>query len=157
MLQTCRKLIDEGRIGKIIGREPTVSITGRRVFILILFSLTGPHRGEPIPVVVDTHVTGSLEFENGAIVTITTSFDVWDSEMPRIEIYGTEGTICLNDPDPLDGPNLFGGPVLLRTKKEYRWGDFPRSENHPRLDRSSRDAPVQLHCPYEEQPGHRPG
>ena len=93
--------------------------------------LGGPYKGEMIDVDVDTHVIGNLEFQNGAIVSMTTSFDVWDSEMPRIELYGTKGTICINDIDPLDGPNLFGGPLLLRTMKEYRWYSFPRSENPP--------------------------
>ena len=88
--------------------------------------LGGPHKGEIIDVEVDTHIMGNMEFHNGAIANIITSFDVWDSEMPRIEIYGTEGTICIRDADPLDGPNIFGGPVLLRTKKEYRWAGFPR-------------------------------
>ncbi len=88
----------------------------------------GPHNGETIDVEVDTHIMGNMEFHNGAIANIITSFDVWDSEMPRMEIYGTKGTICINDPDPLDGPNLFGGPVLLRTEKEYRWAGFPRQE-----------------------------
>jgi len=90
--------------------------------------LGGPHKGEFTDVDVDTHVIGNLEFQNGALVNMITSFDVWDSEMPRIELYGTRGTICLNDADPLDGPNIFGGPVLLRTTKEYRWYDFPRPE-----------------------------
>ncbi len=90
---------------------------------------TGPHKEEEINVEVDTHIIGNLEFHNGALANIITSFDVWESEMPRLELYGTEGTICLNDPDPLDGPNIFGGPILLRTKKEYRWNSFPRQEN----------------------------
>ena len=90
--------------------------------------LGGPHKGEIIDVEVDTHVIGNLEFQNGALANMITSFDVWDSEMPRLEIYGTKGTICINDPDPLDGPNIFGGSVLLRTMKEYRWYSFPRPE-----------------------------
>ena len=89
---------------------------------------TEPRRGEIIDVEVDTHITGNLEFVNGAIATIITSFDIWDSELPRIEIYGTEGTICINDMDPLDGPNLFGGPVLLRTKENTRWKGLPRQK-----------------------------
>ena len=39
-------------------------------------------------------------------------FDILDSQLPRLEIYGTEGTICIPDPDPVDGPNIFGGEVL---------------------------------------------
>ena len=87
-----------------------------------------PRRGETVPVDVDTHITGSLEFEDGTIATIITSFDVWDSELPRIEIYGTRGTLCIKDVDPLSGPNLFGGPLLLTTESNYRWRSQPRPE-----------------------------
>lgn len=85
-----------------------------------------PRKGEKIDVEVDTHIAGNLEFMNGAIATMITSFDIWESELPRIELYGTKGTICIPDPDPLDGPNLFGGQVLLRTKDECRWKELPR-------------------------------
>ena len=44
------------------------------------------------------------------------SFDVWESETPRLEIYGTKGTLCIPDPDPGDGANIFHGPVWLRTR-----------------------------------------
>ncbi|WP_255854679.1 Gfo/Idh/MocA family protein [Marinobacterium rhizophilum] len=86
-----------------------------------------PLRGETISVEVDTHVSGTLEFASGAIGTFITSFDVWDSELPRIEIYGTKGTLCIKDVDPLDGPNLFGGKLLLRTEASARWKEMPRS------------------------------
>lgn len=88
-----------------------------------------PRRGETIEVEVDTHITGNLEFVSGAIGTFITSFDVWDSELPRLEIYGTRGTLCLADIDPVDGPNLFGGKVWLRTRDNYRWKTMPRQ--HP--------------------------
>ena len=35
------------------------------------------------------------------------SFDVWAAELPRIEIYGTEGSLSVPD------PNGFGGPVRV--------------------------------------------
>ncbi|MEZ5450013.1 MAG: hypothetical protein R3E89_13935 [Thiolinea sp.] len=41
-------------------------------------------------------------------------------------MYGSKGTLCIADSDPLDGPNLFGGELLLRTEEAYRWGKFPR-------------------------------
>jgi predicted dehydrogenase len=85
-----------------------------------------PNKGKTIDVEVDTHISGNIEFTNGAIATLIASFDVWDSELPRLEIYGTKGTICIRDIDPLDGPNLFGGPVLLRTVDNYRWKGMPR-------------------------------
>ncbi|HHX36857.1 MAG TPA: Gfo/Idh/MocA family oxidoreductase [Clostridiaceae bacterium] len=87
---------------------------------------SNPRRGESIPVDVDTHISANLAFRNGAIGTLITSFDVWDSELPRLEIYGTKGTICLRDVDPLSGPNLFGGDIWLTTRENYRWTSNPR-------------------------------
>ncbi len=87
-----------------------------------------PKKGEIIPVEVDTHITSNLEFANGAIATMITSFDIWESELPRLELYGTKGSICIADPDPVDGPNLFGGKVLLRTMDNYRWKGLPRQQ-----------------------------
>jgi predicted dehydrogenase len=90
-----------------------------------------PNKGKAIDVEVDTHVTGSIEFVNGALVTLVASFDVWDSELPRMEIYGTKGTVCIADIDPVDGPNLFGGKALVRDVDNYRWKGLPRREPFP--------------------------
>ena len=54
------------------------------------------------------------------------SFDVWDSDTPRLEIYGETGTICVADPDPVHGANIFGGEVLYRTRDTARWTHQPR-------------------------------
>ena len=44
------------------------------------------------------------------------SFDIFtETEYPRIELYGTEGTLRVPD------PNTFGGPVLLRKRGEKEW------------------------------------
>lgn len=67
-----------------------------------------PKKGTVIDVEVPTHVAGILDMQSGAVVTILTSFDVWAAELPFIEVYGSEGTISLPD------PNTFGGPVRLR-------------------------------------------
>ena len=48
-----------------------------------------------------------------------------------MEIYGTEGTICIPDLDPLSGPNLFGGPVLFRDAASSRWRGVPRADPLP--------------------------
>ena len=88
--------------------------------------LCGSKSGEPIKVEVPTYISGTMEFSIGVIGTITASFDVWDSQLPRIEIYGTAGTLCIPDVDPLEGPNLFGGPVLIKTKETSRWRGLPR-------------------------------
>jgi predicted dehydrogenase len=80
-----------------------------------------PKNGTKITVDVPTHVAGVLDFENGAIGTIITSFDVWSHRMPNIEIYGTEGSLGVPD------PNGFGGPVLLRRAGEKDWSEAPLS------------------------------
>ncbi len=64
--------------------------------------------GHRIPVEVPTHVAGVLDFASGAVATLITSFDVWAHNLPRIEIYGSEGTLSVPD------PNTFGGPVKVK-------------------------------------------
>lgn len=86
----------------------------------------GPRHGEMMPVGVDTHCLSLIEFESGVIGQMMVSFDVWESETPRLEIYGTQGTICIPDPDPGDGANLFEGDVWLRTRETSRWTMRPR-------------------------------
>ena len=86
----------------------------------------GSRYGEIMPVEVDTHSLSLIEFESGVIGQMMVSFDVWDSETPRLEIYGENGTICIPDPDPGDGANIFQGPVWYRTRAESRWTMRPR-------------------------------
>jgi len=78
-----------------------------------------PKKGKKVDVEVPTHVTGLLRFENGAIGNIITTFDVWGSTLPRIEIYGSEGTLSVPD------PNTFGGPVKIRTHRSDAWQEVP--------------------------------
>ena len=59
--------------------------------------------GQVLPVEVNTHIAGTLEFENGAIATVITSFDVWGSHLPRIEIHGEDGSLTVPDPNRFDG------------------------------------------------------
>ena len=57
-----------------------------------------PLNGKVISVDVATHCAGVLEFVSGAIVNMIMSFDVEAHRLPRLEIYGSEGS--LNCPDP---------------------------------------------------------
>ena len=77
-----------------------------------------PLNGKVVDVEVPTHVASVLDFANGAVATTIMSFDVWATELPRIEIYGTEGTLSVPD------PNSFGGPVRL-LRKGGSWEDVP--------------------------------
>lgn len=91
----------------------------------------GPRNGEWMNVEVNTHSLSMMEFASGAIGNMTISFDIWDSETPRLEIYGTDGTICIPDPDPVHGANNFHGPVWYRTRKTSRWEFQPRPTDRP--------------------------
>jgi predicted dehydrogenase len=88
----------------------------------------GPRNGDWIDVEVDTHSLSLIEFESGAIGSMTMSFDIWDSETPRFEIYGEDGVISIPDPDPVHGANDFHGPVWLRTRETSRWSHQPRPQ-----------------------------
>ncbi len=78
-----------------------------------------PKAGTTIPVEVPTHTIGVLEFASGASGVLVTSFDVWASTLPRIEIYGTDGTLLVPD------PNTFGGPVRMWRKEKKQWEEVP--------------------------------
>jgi predicted dehydrogenase len=83
-----------------------------------------PKHGKVIQVEVPTHVAGIIDFAAGAVGTIITSFDVWKAELPRIEIYGSEGTLSVPD------PNTFGGPVRLWRLNAKEWEDIPLLPNY---------------------------
>ncbi|HUU32328.1 MAG TPA: Gfo/Idh/MocA family oxidoreductase [Phycisphaerae bacterium] len=166
-LQTCRKLIDDGRIGEPIGATAFMMCHGHEswhpdpefyykvgggpmfdmgpYYLTALVSLMGPVRrvtgstritfpertitsqpkaGTKITVDVPTHVVGVLDFANGAIGNIITTFDVWAAELPRIEIYGTEGSLSVPD------PNGFGGPVRVRRMGEKEWTEVPLTHGY---------------------------
>lgn len=71
-----------------------------------------PRHGETIDVSTPTTVHALLEFENGAVVTVNASWDVWSHGHSPLEIYGEEGSLFLPD------PNFFGGEVRLTSKAE---------------------------------------
>lgn len=79
--------------------------------------------GRTIDVEVPTHVAGVLDFEAGPVGTLVTSFDVWAHHLPRIEIYGSEGSLSAPD------PNTFRGPVKLRRAGADEWSDIPLSHS----------------------------
>lgn len=66
-----------------------------------------PRKGEVIDVTTPTTIQALLEFASGATVTLSASWDVWAHHHPNMELYGTDGSIFLPD------PNFFGGEVKL--------------------------------------------
>lgn len=80
--------------------------------------------GEIIAVNTPTHIAGVMDFACGAVGTIVTSFDVWNTSLPRIELYGTEGSMLLPD------PNTFGGPVRICRGRTQEWSEIPLSHGY---------------------------
>jgi predicted dehydrogenase len=157
-IQTCIKLIDDGKIGSLVGvtafmmcrgheswhpspefyyekgggpmfdmgpyyLTAMVNLLGPATKVMGMTNITFPERtitskekfGKKIKVEVPTHVTGLIEFKNKAIGTIITSFDVWSHQMPCIEVYGSDGTLRVPD------PNGFGGAPLIWHKDAREW------------------------------------
>ncbi|MGA1530827.1 MAG: Gfo/Idh/MocA family protein [Kiritimatiellia bacterium] len=172
-LQTCRKLIDDGWIGRPVSGTAFMCGHGHEswhpnpgfyylkgggplfdmgpYYLTALIHLLGPvkrvsaicgrafderratsekARGRILPVEVNTHAAGTLEFHSGAIITLVMSFDVWRHSAPPIEIHGTAGS--LKAPDP----NTFGGPVSLFRPGYDGWKDIPLSHGHTENMRS---------------------
>ena len=74
-----------------------------------------PLKGSIIQVEVPTTVNGVLSFANGASVAITTSWDVWRHRRAPFELYGSEGSMLIPD------PNFFGGEPMVITKRDDDW------------------------------------
>lgn len=83
-----------------------------------------PKYGTKITVDTPTHIAGVMDFANGAVATIVTSFDVWAAQLPRIEVYGTQGSMSVPD------PNGFGGPVKVRLASDTEWRQVPLTHGY---------------------------
>jgi predicted dehydrogenase len=102
----------------LLGPAQRVCGSAKRTFAR-RFVGSGPKEGEVIDVSVPTHISGTIDFAVGAIATFLMSFDVWHAALPRIEIYGSEGSLSVPD------PNTFGGPVRVREPKDAEWREVP--------------------------------
>jgi predicted dehydrogenase len=166
-IQTCRKLLDDGWIGKPVASTAFMlghgmeswhpdatffyQVGGGPMFdmgpyyLTALITLLGPinricsstkisfptrtitsqpNFGKKITVNTPTHLAGIMDFENGSIGTIITSFDVWAHKLPCIEIYGTEGSMIVPN------PNDFSGDVLVKREGAADWSKMPYSHGY---------------------------
>ena len=167
-IQTCRKLIDDGWIGRPVSATAFMQCPGHEswhpspefyyevgggpmldmgpYYLTALVNLLGPVKrvtgstqsafknrmitsepkfGKIVPVETPTHLAGVMDFANGAVGTIITSFDVVAHHLPNIEIHGTEGSLQVPD------PNGFGGPVRIFRRGMSDWMDVPLSHSYP--------------------------
>jgi predicted dehydrogenase len=102
----------------LLGPVRRVSGSARATFPTRLIG-SQPFKGQTITVNTPTHVATTLDFAAGPIGTLITSFDVWSYNLPRIEIYGSEGSLSVPD------PNRFDGPVRVRRAGEEEWTEVP--------------------------------
>jgi predicted dehydrogenase len=84
---------------------------------------SAPKFGSTIQVQVPTNIATVVDFANGAVGTMLMTFDVWQAGLPRMEIYGSEGTLRLPD------PNFFGGAVELWHREARAWRSMPLINN----------------------------
>jgi predicted dehydrogenase len=165
-LQTARKAIDDGLIGKPVAFLAFMMCPGHEhwhpnpefyyeagggpmldmgpYYLTALLNCLGPvkritglasvaietriitssdqKRGKKIKIETPDHVTGLIEFDQGAVGTIVTSFATrfapYDGQNP-ITIFGADGTLLVPD------PNGFGGPVKLRRKEDADFSELP--------------------------------
>lgn len=78
-----------------------------------------PKFGSVIDVEVPTNVAGIMEFKNGAVATIQTTFDVCYKEYAMLEIYGSEGTLICPD------PNMFTGEIKVFHRESDDYANMP--------------------------------
>jgi predicted dehydrogenase len=170
-IQTCRKLIDDGAIGRPVAATAFMLCAGHEswhpdpefyyeagggpmldmgpYYLTALVALLGPirrvtgstqisfpertvtsqkKRGKKIAVETPTHHAGVMDFVSGAVGTIITSFDVQAHNLPRIEIYGSQATLSVPD------PNGFGGPVRIR-RRGGDWQDVALTHSYEQNSR----------------------
>jgi len=66
---------------------------------------SGARAGQTVPVDTPTNIHALLEFASGATVTMSASWDVWKHRHANMELYGTDGSLFVPD------PNFFAGTV----------------------------------------------
>ena len=66
-----------------------------------------PRAGERIPVNTPTNIHALLEFEQGATITLSASWDIWAHRHANMELYGKQGSLFVPD------PNFFGGQLEI--------------------------------------------
>jgi predicted dehydrogenase len=105
-----------GALVNLLGPIARVQAQGTIGFAERVVSAEGPRAGHRITVETPTTVMALIEFVAGAHVTLAMSWDVWKHGHPAIELYGTEGSLRVPD------PNFFGGSVGF-TERDGEWQD----------------------------------
>lgn len=166
-IQTARKLIEEGAIGRPVAFTAFMMCPGHEswhpspefyyevgggpmldmgpYYLTALMNLFGPIKrimgsatiaipdrtitskpkfGKQIIVQTPDHICGTIDFDNGVVGSIITSFATrfagYDGKHP-ITVFGTEGTLRVPD------PNGFDGPVSIRRNADAEFTEVPHA------------------------------
>ena len=84
---------------------------------------SGTKKGSKIKVEIPTHYAGVFDFHAGPMAALNMSFDVWSHNLPIIEVYGTEGSLRVPD------PNNFDGLVEVRGANDKEWRAVPHTHS----------------------------
>lgn len=103
-----------GALVNLLGPVRRVQAQASMGFAERVVTAKGPREGHKIAVETPTTVMALLDFADGAQVTLAMSWDVWKHGHPAIELYGTEGSMRVPD------PNFFGGKVEF-TMRDGDW------------------------------------
>ena len=109
-----------------VKRVAALSSTPRKTRLIS----SAPRKGETIRVSTPTTYHALLEFVNGAMITLSASWDVFAHRHDHMEIYGTDGALFVPD------PNFFGGEVIMAGSDTVRkplpvWDHPFGMPNHP--------------------------
>lgn len=89
----------------LLGPVESVQARASAGFAERIVTAEGAMKGKAIKVETPTNVMAIVHFVSGADILFTMSWDVWKHGHPPIELYGTEGSLRVPD------PNFFGGAV----------------------------------------------
>lgn len=102
----------------LLGRVKSVTSVARTTFKQRVIT-SQPLAGKIVDVDIPTYVTGIVEFDNGAVGNLFTTFDVHYKEQAHFEVFGTEGTLIVPD------PNFFGKNIYLLRPESGEYREIP--------------------------------
>ena len=82
----------------------------------------GPKKGQQFEIQTPTSYMFDIEFNNNSLIQGFISFDVQNHGRNHLELYGTDGSIIVPD------PNMFGGPVSISKELGSNWIDVSVEE-----------------------------